>query len=60
MSMTAMSLWRISAAVSGRTPSWRASSSVEIEFFACVMRYMPWNHFVSGSSVRAKIVPDLS
>jgi hypothetical protein len=47
-------------AVSGRTPNWRANSSVEIEFFALVMRSMPWNHFVSGSSVRAKMVPALS
>jgi hypothetical protein len=53
-------LWRIRLAVSVRTPNCWASSKVEIEFLALVSSCMPWNHLVSGSSVRAKIVPAVS
>lgn len=50
----------MSQALSYLTPSWRESSRLEIEFFDCVMKNIAWNHFTSGRSDLAKMVPALS
>jgi hypothetical protein len=32
------------------TPIWRDNSSVEIEFFDCVISHIAWNHLVNDKS----------